>query len=116
MSVNLISLGKRVRERRCSKGISQEILSEEVRISPTYISYIENGIKCMSLNTFVSMANALDTSSDLLLFDSLTYATHFYPDELSQLFEDCSEFEKHILIDVLKSTKESMRNNKYLFR
>ena len=67
MTINHISLGQRIRLMRKRKGLTQLHLSELVGLSPTYISYIESGNKCMSLATFVEIANALNVTADELL-------------------------------------------------
>ncbi len=71
MALNYYSLGKRIRFYRKQRGLSQMALAEAVDCAPTFISYIENGQKHMSLNTMVLIANALHVSADELLVDSL---------------------------------------------
>ena len=62
MSLNYKSIGKHIREIRQRNNLSQAMLSELVDKTPSYISYIESGIKSMSLDTFVLIANALEVS------------------------------------------------------
>lgn len=61
-------IGYRIKTLRKSKGMTQEHLSEAINVSPHYIYEIERGLKQMSLETFISIAHALDTSADYLLF------------------------------------------------
>ena len=61
-------IGQRINTLRKSYGISQEQLSEEINVSPHYIYEIERGLKQMSLETFMSVARALNASADYLLF------------------------------------------------
>ena len=58
MAINFVQIGKHIGEIRKRRGLSQQKLSEIIDKSPTYVSYIEGGLKCMSLDTFVSIANA----------------------------------------------------------
>ena len=51
--------------------MKQEELAELAELSVNYISAIERGVKCPSLDAFVRIANALEVSSDELLRDSL---------------------------------------------
>ncbi len=71
MAINFVQIGKHIGEIRRRRGLSQQKLSEIIDKSPTYISYIEGGLKCMSLDTFVAIANALQVSADELLKDSI---------------------------------------------
>ena len=59
MQLNYIVLGQRIQKIRKSKHISQAVLSAMIDKSAGYISYLECGTKVMSLETFVSIANAL---------------------------------------------------------
>ena len=63
MTINNMAIGKRIQNIRKRRGLSQFSLSELVDLSPGYISYIETGVKSMSLDTLVSIANALQVSS-----------------------------------------------------
>lgn len=109
MTINYTSIGQRIRTIRKQKGISQSALSEMIDKSPTYLSYIEGGVKSMSLETFVQMANALQASADDLLVDNLEYNQQLSNFEFQKLLSDCSEIEKAILLDVLTATKKSIR-------
>lgn len=64
MQLNYIVLGQRIQKIRKSKHISQAVLSAMIDKSAGYISYLECGTKVMSLETFVSIANALEVSTD----------------------------------------------------
>ena len=78
MTVNYISLGERIKTIRKNKKMSQSTLAERIEQSQTYISYIENGNKIMSLDTFVAIANELNISADDLLTDSLNVSSKAY--------------------------------------
>ena len=114
MTFNFMQLGKRIKEYRKHRGISQEKLADLVDLTQTYISLLEGGYKCMSLPTFVSIANALHVSADELLQDSLENTVRVSNHEFAVLVSDCSEYEKRVLLATLKSAKEAMRENKFL--
>lgn len=114
MVLNYVQIGKRIGEIRKRRGISQLTLSEMVNKSPTYISYIESGIKCMSLDTFVSIANALQVSADELLVDSIENTIKVSNHEFAELLSDCSEYEKRVLLEMAKAAKRAVRENRYL--
>ena len=75
MQLNYRVLGQRIQKIRKRKHISQASLSAMINKSSGYISYLECGTKVMSLETFVSIANALGVSADTLLQDSLDIMT-----------------------------------------
>ena len=112
MTINYTAIGQRIRTIRKREGISQSALSEMIDKSPTYLSYIEGGIKSMSLETFVQVANALKVSADDLLVDNLVHNQNLSHFEFQKLFSDCSEIEKAILLDVITATKHSLRKHR----
>lgn len=71
MGINYAAVGAKIRGFRRRNGLSQAELSELVGCCPAYISHIERGKKIMSMETLVSLANALQVSTDELLADSL---------------------------------------------
>ncbi len=113
MVLNFVDVGKRIGEIRKRSGISQLTLSEMVKKSPTYISYIESGLKCMSLATFVAVANALHVSADELLMDSIENTIKVSNHEFADLISDCNEFEKRVLLDTAKAAKKAIRENRH---
>lgn len=64
-------LGKNVRKYRVRLGINQEELAEEVGCSNSHIGQIENNRGIPSLEMIVNIANALHTTVDQLVLDSL---------------------------------------------
>ncbi|MCM1038391.1 MAG: helix-turn-helix domain-containing protein [Roseburia sp.] len=61
------SIGKNIRKKRLSKSWKQATLAEKVDLSNSYIGMIERGEKVPKLETFVHIANALDSTSDEIL-------------------------------------------------
>ncbi len=68
-------VGRRIQEVRKSRGLTQAALSQMVDLSTKYISNVECGFKLPKLNTFVSIANALQCDANLLLSDVLDVTT-----------------------------------------
>lgn len=67
----MTSIGKKIRAARKGKKLRQEDLAERTGLSPNYIGMVERGEKVPSLESFISIANALDSSADVLLADVL---------------------------------------------
>ena len=110
MSLNYKVIGKHIREVRQRNHLSQAMLSELVDKTPSYISYIESGIKSMSLDTFVLIANALGVSPDRLLMEQIISTERCASEEIALLLSDCSTYEMMILLDVIKSLKASLKD------
>ena len=65
------SLGKRIKEARRERGMTQERLGELCGLSAAHIGHIERGTRIPSLETVYSISCVLDVGVDRLLFDSL---------------------------------------------
>ncbi|MDA2934831.1 helix-turn-helix domain-containing protein [Acidobacteria bacterium AH-259-D05] len=65
----LRKIGQRIREARKEKGISQEQLAERSNLSHTYVGRLERGEKQPSLDTLVTIAEAVQVSPVDLLMD-----------------------------------------------
>lgn len=64
-------LGKRIKEIRNKRGLTQEKLAELVEINTPNISYIENGKFYPSYETFIGLVRALDVEpKELFTFDT----------------------------------------------
>lgn len=111
MPLNNFALGKNIRHFRKKRGLSQSYLSELIDRSPTYLSYVESGMRCISLDTLVDLANALNVTSDALLKESLTNSALVMTNEFAAVLGDCTENEQRILLEVMIAVKASMRTN-----
>ena len=55
-------VGKRIRQLRKNKGLSQETLGYECELDRTYIASVENGKRNISIINLEKIANALNVS------------------------------------------------------
>lgn len=111
MSLDYKAIGKHIREVRRRNHLSQAMLSELIDKTPSYISYIESGLKSMSLDTFVLIANALGVSPARLLMEQVTGTERFASEEITLLLSDCSVYEALILLDMVKALKVALREH-----
>ncbi len=112
MDVNYIEIGRRTRHIREEKGITQRRLADLIDMSATHVSHIEQGTTKLGLPTIVAIANALGTTVDTLMRDSLVRSENEYLGELSKLLEECSPVEVKFIYEVSSSALESLRRAK----
>ena len=104
-------IGTRICELRKAKKLSQYQLAELADVTYPYISFIETGKKKPSLESLVKIATALGVTLDrILLGNQISNAKDYLP-ELQSLMVDCSPYEKAIIYDMVKSLKNSLKNN-----
>ena len=61
-------VGMRIRQVRKAKGWSQDELAKKCGISMSFLGHIERGTRIMSLDTFVSICQALEAGADEILW------------------------------------------------
>ena len=108
------TIGRRIKEIRKKQGLTQLDLAERTDLSFTHISNVERGVKCISLETLINVANALNVTADVILSDCFTNHVAVSKMECTQLFDDCNVYESRIMLDVAKEVKQSLRTNRFL--
>jgi len=109
MEINYKDIGKRIQEKRLELGITQEKLAETIDLTDGHLSGIENGKTKFSFPTIVNIANALNTSLDVLTCCSLVQGVNILQNEFSALLSDCTTEETVLIIDTVKSMKKSLK-------
>ena len=99
--MNTSSIGKRIRRYREAKGWRQEDFAEKTGLSVTYTGMIERGEKLPRLETFITIANVLEVSADLLLADVLTTGYTVKFSELTEKIASLSPSERDRIYSVV---------------
>ena len=114
--INYKLIGKRIKEARTRLGITQEQLAELACISRQYIGMLEQGEKRPTLQTIVSLADALNITVDELLTGNLKYDPSEFLTDIDYVLFDCSTYEKQVLFELLLALKKILRDNETLIR
>ena len=114
MNVNYKMIGKRIKKVRILKNRSQAQLAEMADISSPYLSFIETGKKHISVGTLLSIANALDVTVDDLLTGNQKNDHESYYSDLTFLMADCNDYERFVIYETAKSSKDIIREWKKL--
>ena len=72
MALDSIAIGKRIKQYRTQKQLSQEDLGNVIGVTRKHLSKIEIGERAPTLDLLILIANALDVSADDLLVGNLT--------------------------------------------
>ena len=108
MKIDYSLIGKRIQNRRKEMGMSQLVFAEKIDRSTTFVSYIENGTRSMTLDTLIQVANILDVGADYLLADYIGVLDSQADQEVILLLDDCLEI-KRILIASINTAKENTK-------
>lgn len=105
-------LGQRIRTARMSAGLSQEQLAEMVGLTSQHISHTEVASTKISLPALVKIANALHTSVDRLLSDSVQDSKSHLMVDIQTVFADCDPDEMYVMLEAANAVKKSIRVRK----
>lgn len=111
MEINYKDIGKRIRQERCGRNLTQEKLAEITGISVTHMSNIENANTKLSLPVFIDIANALGCDADVLLCGSLKNNKNSSVGIISDLLSDCTRAERYVIIDTIRTLKSALKEN-----
>ena len=100
------AVGRRIKEAREKRHLTQEEPAARIDISPTHVSVIERGTKIPRLDTFVAIANALEVSGDALLLDVVDHAAESQASDLSAALEGLPWEEKRRILKVVRTLME----------
>lgn len=106
------NIGARIRSVRRKQKMTQEQLADAVGVGVTHISHIETGNSIPSLQVFVDILNVLNCSADELLCIELNKAAPQFDNWICDIFSDCTDKERKLIIDMVLSLKNSMRRLK----
>jgi len=103
--IDTVALGARIRQARLDHNMSQMDLAEACGISVPYVSDIERGRKCFSIDILLRVAQALQISTDWLLRLDIPQTQYAYSAEAADLLADCTPEEAVLLLNLLQSIK-----------
>lgn len=110
-SINQYALGKRIRERREQDGLSRKALAEVVHISESHLANIERGNNTTSLMVLVEIANALETTPDVLLMESLNLQRNARLQRYVECICGCSDDELEAVVDITMAIKDILKQS-----
>lgn len=96
--INFEDIGKKLKEVRLSKGLTQEYIANMADVNTSHISNIENNRVKISLTTLVNVCNALGVTVDSILADEYKEPASILEQEILHELRFCSlETQKQIL-------------------
>lgn len=108
--MNTSSIGKQIRKYREAKGWRQEDFAEKVGLSVTYTGMIERGEKVPKLETFITIANALGVSADLLLADVLSVGYNVKSSEMTEEIASLTPCQRERIYSVVNAMIKFEKN------
>ena len=104
MNLDKELIGRKIRQIRKERGLSQEELSEKIDISPRHMCTIENGNSYPSMETFIKISEILDI--DINEFFNLTPQKN---DTLRGDIYNPSIQELHLIKDIISAIQKNRK-------
>lgn len=101
MAVDYSLIGKRIATARKECGLTQDKLAEKADISNNYLSHIETSRSIPSLETLVSICDALDVTPDYLLLGTSDRQTDYLVSDIAHKLSQCNDYEKRIIFNMI---------------
>ena len=100
--MDFMLLGRRIRDERLLLRLTIDQLAERIDKSSNYVGQIERNDGKPSIETLVDIANALGTTVDYLLSDSIKMSDDSTARELTALLSTVEDREKHFIFDMVR--------------
>lgn len=98
-------IGKKIKSRRESMGITQEMVANYLDVNPSHISNIECGHAKPSLSAIFKIANFLQCSVDFFITEEYTYNTNSeessLEDAIIKKLHHCTTEQKERLLKIM---------------
>lgn len=102
MGIDYKLIGKRIKEKRKSKSMTQEVLAEKADVTVGYISQIERGICKVNLDTMSVIANILECEVTDFISGSSTLQSSYLQDEIFSKLKLCSDKQKKMVLEFIE--------------
>ena len=99
--MELGTIGRNIRKYRLEKKLRQEDLAERANLSINYVGAIERGEKIPSLESLITIINALGVSADMILADVINTGYEIKTSMLSEELSKLSKDDKNMAYDMI---------------
>ena len=95
MSVDIVAIGKRIKELRRTQGLTQDQLCERLSISDSHLRKMERGDRSASIDLYIEIAQELGVSLDYLVLGKQNSA-HVLKQEIRSLKAFLDDLERKL--------------------
>ncbi|MDI9243400.1 helix-turn-helix domain-containing protein [Fusibacillus kribbianus] len=101
--IDFMKIGKKLKEIRISRGLTQEYVANMADVNTSHISNIENKRVKISLPTLVHVCNALNTTVNYILADEYDAPASVLEEEILHELHSCSDETKEQILKIVKA-------------
>lgn len=93
-------IGKRIRNSRIEKRLTQEELADRLNISVAYMSRMERGSTKVNLKRLIQIAEILDLTPGYLLTGSNIESKDYLKTEFNEILEKCTPKQQKLIYEI----------------
>ena len=107
MATDFYIIGKRLKEARKKKGLTQEKLVEQIGVSIAYLSKIETGKIHINLERLTQICEVLEVTEGEILNGVSNTSQTYLNNEFNVLLKKCSPKKQKLIYDIIKTIVDS---------
>lgn len=100
--IDFRKIGRKLKETRISKGLTQEYIANMADVNTSHISNIENNRVKVSLPTLIHICNALNVTVDYILSDEYADAASVLDKEILRRLRTCPVKTKKQILQIIQ--------------
>ena len=104
-TINFARIGRKIKEIRISKNLTQEYVATIADVNVSHISNIENNRVKISLPMLVHVCNALDTTVDYILADEYNNPSSVIEQEILREVHSCTAETQEQILKIIRALK-----------
>ena len=106
MAIDFNVLGKRLKEARKKKGLTQEQLVEKLGVSIAYLSKVETGKIHINLERLSQICSLLDVTEGEILNGVSSKSDKYLDSEFNDILKRCSTKQQKLAYKIIQSISE----------
>lgn len=103
--INFEKIGKKLKEIRISRGLTQEYIASMADVNTSHISNIENNRVKISLSTLIRVCNAMNTTVDYVLNDEYAEPSSVLDQTILSEIQECDRDTKEKILKIIQIMK-----------
>lgn len=114
MSPDYDVIGRRIKQCRLNRNMTQEELADEINISIAFLSRVERGNSHLNLRRLTQIAEVLKVSPGYLLTGSNTTSKDYLKEDFKAILDRCSPEQQKLIYEIselVSKTKFESVNN-----
>lgn len=110
--MDLKNIGKNIKNLRIQKGLTQAQLAEKACLSNVHMSHIETGSVAMSIDSLITISNALNTTPNNILLGEYNIPSSEASALVGQYLYELTTDENRLIIEIARLLENMKINRK----